>query len=282
MKLYRGLLKTVWIEGIILMAFGAAVRALKAGLACPDWPLCFGQIIPDLHFGTWLEFLHRAFAGLLSILFLFTYLYGLFSIRKKNPEAWRKTNGLLVSAGLVLLMQIVFGAITVLLLVKPIVVTGHLILALIFVSLVYKAQINLDPNSANAPKQLPLLFWILLPLFWIQYTLGGLVAATYSGLACPDWPLCHGQFIPTIRGEIGMQVMHRLTAYLIVIITALMFWQIKSKSRVAVMPLALVSVQLVIGVCNVIFHIPPLLTVLHQTVAVLFWLSLVRLKKEST
>ena len=49
-----------------LMVLGAGVRALDAGLTCPYWPLCFGKVIPAMHVGVWLEFIHRVIAGFVA------------------------------------------------------------------------------------------------------------------------------------------------------------------------------------------------------------------------
>ncbi len=43
-----------------LMVLGAAVRAFDAGLTCPDWPLCFGNVVPAFHWGVYFEFIHRS------------------------------------------------------------------------------------------------------------------------------------------------------------------------------------------------------------------------------
>ena len=52
---------------ICLIALGAATRAMNAGLACPDWPLCFGDIIPDFHPQVYFEFIHRVLACLIAL-----------------------------------------------------------------------------------------------------------------------------------------------------------------------------------------------------------------------
>ena len=60
--------KILGFEIIFLVAFGAAVRAMDAGLSCPDWPLCFYKFIPNYHPQVYFEFIHRVLAGLVGIM----------------------------------------------------------------------------------------------------------------------------------------------------------------------------------------------------------------------
>src|SRR4051794_12103686 len=53
-----------------LLVFGASVRVHGAGLACPDWPLCLGRVVPELDFQVFMEWGHRALASMVSTGFL--------------------------------------------------------------------------------------------------------------------------------------------------------------------------------------------------------------------
>ena len=93
----------------LLIVFGALVRANGAGLACPDWPLCFGEVIPEFDIKIAFEWGHRALAGSVGIVFV--VLAGLVL---RNPRLRAKLGlGLLVTA-LLLAVQIVLGGLTVL------------------------------------------------------------------------------------------------------------------------------------------------------------------------
>jgi heme a synthase len=207
-----------------LMALGAGVRTLRAGLSCPDWPLCFGKVIPDFHVGVWFEFVHRAYAGLVAIGFLVILVYIILKVRQGFLQPrflWIALLGLgFLSA------QIIMGALTVLLLVKAYIVTAHLILATCFlltlVALDFfetqrrEVELKVETRDSILSKYQTTLkiIYIMSPiLVMAQLILGGLVASTYSGAVCVDWPLCRGQWVPTWEGAIGLQVMHRFLGY---------------------------------------------------------------------
>ena len=103
----------------VLIALGGAVRTMKAGLACPDWPLCFGRFIPDYHPQVYFEFIHRVVAGSVAILAV-----GLMLVLFRSKASSRlKVMGAV--ALMLLAAQIVFGGLTVILLLKANVVATH-------------------------------------------------------------------------------------------------------------------------------------------------------------
>ncbi|HNC01296.1 MAG TPA: COX15/CtaA family protein, partial [Leptospiraceae bacterium] len=81
----------------INILFGPLVRATDSGLACPDWPLCYGKVIPPPEFRIWMEVGHRIYSGLLGFVIL-----GLSIVIFKNSEL-RKRFGLLAVTALVVL-----------------------------------------------------------------------------------------------------------------------------------------------------------------------------------
>jgi cytochrome c oxidase assembly protein subunit 15 len=271
-------LRTLLVFIVGTMALGAGVRAMNAGLSCPDWPLCFGQVIPDFHPAVWFEFVHRACVGVMTVIFLLCAFY---AYKKADiPRGVRRaaTIGLLV-----LIFQITFGALTVKLQVRSYIVTTHLALGTLFFLSVYWMIMALHETVDRPHGILPsgFVMWAkALPyLVFAQLIVGGFVASTYAGSVCVDWPKCNGQWFPTWWGAIGLQIVHRMIAYAlavsIVVFAVLMQrsyirpWVTPQFLRLSRWAAFVVCMQVVVGVLNLLWYIPAPVTVLHQTMAVI-------------
>ena len=275
-----------------LMLLGSAVRTMDAGLTCPDWPLCFGKIVPKYHFGVYLEFIHRVIAGLVAIIY-FVFFIQIW----QNPEFKKiKTFGLI---GLFFLIaQIIMGGLTVLRLLEAVIVTFHLSLAtaFLFTLFVMKKILERDENRISVLNQNKLSFYFKaivafsLLFVFIQITLGGLVASTYSGAVCIDFPTCNGQYFPELKGPIGIQMLHRFGAYLLasLIVTLFVMSLFYSKKiglthsqRVMTTQIfMLVFSQIFLGVMNLKYFMPPLLSVFHLAMALIIFIYFIRLYLE--
>ncbi|MCB0377341.1 MAG: COX15/CtaA family protein [Bdellovibrionales bacterium] len=292
--------KFLWLINILLfltfdlMLLGAGVRTMDAGLTCPDWPLCFGKAIPQYHFGVYLEFIHRAIAGLVSIFYLLLMIK-VFSDPVKKPFRFLSLVGLFL-----LFSQVIMGGLTVLKLLDSVIVTFHLSLATAFLSTLLLMKLKWKglarkqewPELKPSVKSLwPKSFqWtLLLSLFFVclQIVLGGLVASTYSGLICVDFPTCNGLLFPPMVGPVAVQMLHRFGAYWLTVlllslfVMATMAWQRIGLSRLqrvtAIQIFLLVCVQVFIGIMNLKFLIPPWLSVAHLAVALLILMNLLKL-----
>ena len=149
MKLYRGLTLTATILTIFAAGMGSYVRGMNAGLACPDWPLCYGQIVPQvMDFWIFLEWFHRMVVAILGLLVLgFTLLAWI----RHLPGRWLA----LTIVGL-LLAQAVLGGLTVLMLLNVFIVAFHQAFALVFFgALVTLTVLTFVWSPASAERSAP-------------------------------------------------------------------------------------------------------------------------------
>ena len=125
---------------VALVVIGGATRVMQAGLACPDWPLCYGSFLPgrQMNLQVFLEWFHRldAFVVGMGVLVLATTTV----IKRQLLPRWLPW---LSGACLVLVVfQGALGALTVTLLLPPGIVTAHLATALLLVMLVSVALVG--------------------------------------------------------------------------------------------------------------------------------------------
>ena len=168
---------------IALIVIGGATRVMEAGLACPDWPLCYGSFLPFSHFNlrVFLEWFHRLDAFLVGILILFKFVL---SIIWKNeiPNWLPKSYSLLL---FLVIVQGSFGALTVINLLDSYTVTGHLLIA--FLLLITTISINQNLEDDEIDEQL--IWWRLLlivpfVLTLIQSFIGVRLSSTWSAHIC--------------------------------------------------------------------------------------------------
>lgn len=198
---------------LLVIVLGAYVRLSDAGLGCPDWPGCYGQLTwpaepheisqadeafperPVESDKAWKEMVHRYLAGALVLL-----------VAWLNVLAWRRSDrdrGVRLIAGalfLLILFQAALGMWTVTLKLLPLVVMAHLLGGLAtFSLLLWLAWRSGDPRPdaetrALTALRVPILAGLLILV--AQLGLGGWTSANYAALACPDFPTCQGELWP--------------------------------------------------------------------------------------
>ncbi len=311
-----------------LIVFGAFTRLTDSGLGCPDWPGCYGVSNPFHALGeirqaesalpsgpvtvmkAWIEMIHRYLAMTVGALILVQVALALGRLKRLGKAP------LLGSLVLLLLVCIqgAFGAWTVTLKLQPIIVTIHLMLALVlFACLTAYAQQDWEEKIAAVCtlKVKPLSAGLLLLAFIvlaIQIFLGAWVSTNYAVLACPDFPTCLGAIWPetnwtegfTLWRELGLNAngefispvalqtvhwAHRLFALLILLVFSMLGWKALRVStqatpelgRFARLLFGLLALQILTGISNAIFQWPLLAALLHTAGSAALAFCLVRM-----
>jgi cytochrome c oxidase assembly protein subunit 15 len=222
--------KLVWFAVIytfVVVVVGAYVRLSDAGLGCPDWPGCYGELTPhhaqddiakavEDQGGThgpvslgkaWKEMFHRYIAGGLGLLIL--AIAATAWLRRREL----RQSPLLATSLLVLVMfQAALGMWTVTLLLKPVIVTLHLLGGLATLALLAWLGLRQETFKPVPTAAMRLRPWALLTLLIViaQIMLGGWVSTNYAALACVDFPTCHGQWLPEMDFHHGFQLVREL------------------------------------------------------------------------
>lgn len=293
-----------FLLAFVVIALGAYTRLTDAGLSCPDWPNCYGyitaphtlsqlqdaaQAYPMAPVNTkkaWTEMTHRYFAGTEGLLILFLSFSILFARKTKDLKASLIA---LALPGLVL-VQVALGMLTVTEKLKPVIVLSHLLTAISLLSLLWWAYLDLFlRNEAIVPaskKPRPIWLWIGFVIVAAQITLGGWVSTHYAGLACVDFPYCNGQLLPNMQWQdlnhdlITIHMLHRIGALITAIyIGGLSLALIATPAfrRIGCILLGLVTLQVTLGILNIVWLRPVWLALLHQAVAILVLLTMITL-----
>ena len=213
-KVFCNLTRISVVICLIVVILGAFVRLSNAGLGCPDWPGCYGQLFSVPETATeistaeqnyqrpvetdkaWKEMIHRYLAGILGLL-IFT-LTVIAVTRWRYPRQPVKLP-LLISV--LVIFQALLGMWTVTWLLAPIVVTTHLLGGMMLLSLLWWLTLKTFymPSTGNPHPKWALSAAIVgIVLLGGQIASGGWVSANYAALACPDFPTCHQQWWPTM------------------------------------------------------------------------------------
>lgn len=255
----------------ILLIWGNAVSGLEAGLACPDWPLCHGEVIPPFRWDIYLEFSHRVIGGITSIV-LFILCYRRFREYRKN---YRILPLLVV---LLLLFQIVLGGIVVLTRLPVDLTTIHFANAIIIFSItlymVYFDGVRRKPDFRFSGAAG--LFFALSLLVFLQASLGAYVRHLGAGLACPDFPTCLGYWIPPeLSGKVLAHFTHRAVAYVLTLAFIFIFFlsgrykSLKESRRNMSRAIALLFFQIGLGFAVVTSKLVFYFTAVHLAIGLL-------------
>ena len=310
-SIFRKILGFAVFLALIVIVLGAYTRLSDAGLGCPDWPGCYGQLsVPDKVIGSdferplehgkaWKEMIHRYVAGTLGVLILII----LFMVIKGLPKIRQS-----ISLPLLLLATVIFQALlgmwTVTLLLSPVIVTAHLMGGMTTLSLLWWLFLNQKNNSNKqgllvASSGLKFLSALGLLFVIAQIFLGGWTSSNYAAVACGvDFPTCASQWWPKmdfingfdvshkpgVNYEFGVldsparmavQVVHRIGALIVfVYLLGLALKLLKQYKKLSVTLMLILFLQVSLGIMNVVFALPLAVAVLHNLVAALLLLTL--------
>jgi len=306
----------------VVVVLGAYTRLSHAGLGCPDWPGCYGRIVAPTETGEIAaanaafperpvdegravkEMIHRYAAASLGVLILIL-----------SALAWRyrRVRGQAVKVPLLLLGLVIFQALlgmwTVTWLLKPIVVTAHLLGGLAILSLLFWLVLEQFFHAPALPGTRDrLLPWALagLAVLVLQIFLGGWTSANYAALICPDFPRCRdGSWWPPTdfreafifwrgvganyeggildaAGRTAIHLAHRVgalvSAVIIGIVAARALLRRHRRARLlGAITGILLCVQIGLGIGNVLLRLPVYIAVAHNGIAALLLLCLVAL-----
>jgi len=311
------------IFAFVVIVLGAYVRLSHAGLGCPDWPGCYGQLTWPVHAEevsqaneafperpvesakAWKEMAHRYLAGTLVLL-----------VMAINFLAWKRHNRpatRLLSAALLalILFQAALGMWTVTLKLLPIVVMGHLLGGFATFSLLlwlaWRTREPADARPAEAFRPFrPMIITGLLVLV-AQIALGGWTSANYSAMVCTEFPGCQGELWPEmdfgegftlfreigvdyeggvldLRSRMAIQMTHRLGALFTFILLGVLAIRLILREpcrKSGAMLAALLIFQVVLGIQNVLLHLPLANAVAHNGMGALLLASMLWLAYQS-
>ena len=186
---------------IALVVIGGATRVMEAGLACPDWPLCYGSFLPgkQMNLQVFLEWFHRLdafFVGIVLITQFALSLYWAKSLPKWLPWIY----GVLT---LMVAFQGFLGALTVLQLLPSLVVVAHLAVAFTLVAIMSGVtQKLLSPGKSIFPLWIRSFGFVSILSVIGQSLLGSRVATSWAAHRCLNF-----------GDSCNLLVLHRATAF---------------------------------------------------------------------
>jgi cytochrome c oxidase assembly protein subunit 15 len=308
------------IVAFCVIVLGAWVRLSHAGLGCPDWPGCYGQLTwpnaaqeietanqayPERPFESskaWREMVHRYLAGMLMILVL------VISWKCwRGPRFNHQFRALATTLLILIIFQALLGMWTVTLKLKPIIVMAHLLGGLTSFSLILWLMFSSHRQYSDKPSitvrrmRGPIILAIV--VLAMQIALGGWTSANYAALACPDVPMCTGQWWPetnfregfVLWREIGVNyeggvldqpsrvaihLTHRIGAIVTLVVLLTLAFRIIRIPRLKTggqLLMSLVLAQFTLGVLNVVLYLPLPNAVAHNAGAALLLATLLGL-----
>lgn len=254
----------------------------------------------------WPEMIHRYLAGTLGLL-----IFGLAALAWKQYEGVRLPRKHTLLLSMLVVLQGLFGMWTVTLTLWPQVVTTHLLggfatfcLLAVLVMRLWLKPLAIAANEWQRLRRLQTVLGLGIVVVIVQISLGGWVSSNYAAVACPDFPTCQGALWPpmdfkegfNITQEIGpnylggkmdnearvaIHMAHRIGAIAVIVALAaalMLIWRATTSEvirRIVLLVGIFLTIQVALGITNVVALVPLSIAVAHNAVAVLLLASLI-------
>jgi len=265
-----------------LIVLGGVVRITGSGMGCGDhWPRCHGEWFPPLDLPTMIEIGHRWAAALVSAVVLAIAAVGW--IRHRSEPHLRNPATL---ALVLLVAQVLLGAITVKLSLPPWVVITHLANAMVLLAVLLVTALRAgDASSPGSRHSAHPLILGTAALGYVVILVGANVANLHAGLLCLGFPLCNGALIPPAAPLASLPWAHRMLAFILLGLVLAVTIRLRAGrspderrlGRYAAVVLAITLTQIGVGAAMVLGLLPPGLRAAHLLVGTLLWAALVLL-----
>ena len=279
------LVSVIFLLGLIIL--GGVVRITDSGLGCPDWPFCYGKLIPPAESKALIEYFHRFVAAITGLIVVGTGVV----IWRSNRSDKRLTTPIILAI-ILLVIQVILGWITVRTELNEWLVMAHLtvaqsLLAMMLVIAVI-AWTGVGGRQAEEPEKVSKTaqntFIAALVATFAVILSGAYTQATGATGACGDsWPLCSGTLFPDTFLE-GVHMGHRLltiAAVPIIVAAAHQAYNLRDRvpglDRLAPLFVALFVGQIIVGGINVMIGFHRATNVMHLAAATFVWAALVLL-----
>lgn len=265
-----------------LLVLGGLVHNTRSSLACPDWPLCYGQVMPKMEGEVLVEHSHRMVATAIGLLTIGLAI-ALYRRRRNGRPGDSKLAWLGGAALATVVIQGVLGGITVLYRLPTWVSTAHLGVSMIFFALLIYLAVRLGRKEAALPPSVQRVAVAGAAVVYVQLLVGAVMRHAGAGLSCVDWPLCRGEVFPTgANAYLLLHMWHRILG--VVVLGAVLAvvgaaWRASAgrsalRALLVGLPL-LVVVQLALGVLSITTFLGVIPVTAHLGVAALIFAGLV-------
>ena len=318
-RLFVNLARLGTLRALFVVVVGAWVRLTDAGLGCPDWPGCYGQLTvpetlsaevmanPELGGArplepekAWNEMFHRYIASTLGLIVV--GLAVLAWMNRRDPAQPLRVPAVLL---ILVIFQGLLGMWTVTMLLKPIIVVAHLLGGLTTLALLFwLSRFRTEPIWSAQRLRLPAI--VALAALALQIFLGGWTSTNYAALACPDFPTCQTQWWPAIAdfdegfvlwrevgidyeggvlehpARVAIHLVHRLGAILATLAIGWFAFRLIQQPNAradGVAMLVALVAQLSIGAAVVLLGVPLSVAVAHNGVAAVLLLTVINAHK---